>query len=166
MLEKVTIRKAVEFAVKTEELGNLFYTKLARKFADNDELKEIFELLAKDEAIHEKQFRKLLDQTHTKELEAGQEERFEFLRAMSLSEFFMDEEGLYRRTEEITDRKSALLRAFELEKATLQYYQAMKDVLGEDNILDSVIIAEKRHVMKLMEILLTEAKFRGIQDSF
>ncbi|MHC4225652.1 MAG: ferritin family protein, partial [Planctomycetota bacterium] len=49
----MTPRQAIEFAVKTEELGQKFYQQLARKFSDQAELKEMFELLAKDEIMHE-----------------------------------------------------------------------------------------------------------------
>ena len=61
MLEELTVRKAVEFAVKTEEMGGRFYEKFARKFSDDPELKKTFELLARDEKAHENQFLKLLE---------------------------------------------------------------------------------------------------------
>ena len=61
MLEELTVRKAVEFAVKTEELGNIFYTRLAKKFSEDTEISEIFSTLAKDELAHRKQFNELLE---------------------------------------------------------------------------------------------------------
>ena len=45
MTEAMTPRQAIEFAVKTEELGTKFYQQLALKFSDQAELKELFELL-------------------------------------------------------------------------------------------------------------------------
>lgn len=166
MSEEWTVRKATEFAVKTEELGALFYKKMAKKFQDNAEMKEVFDLLARDEELHEQQFRKLLDRTAPDSEFSGSEEGMAVLRVMSMSQFFMGDEGLYGKPEELTDVKSALIRAFELEKATLQYYQAMKDVVGENQTVNSIIKAEKNHLMKLAEYLMTEAKFRGIADSF
>ena len=166
MSEEWTVRKATEFAVKTEELGALFYKKMAKKFADNAEMKEVFELLAKDEEIHEHQFRKLLERTEPDAEVSGKPEHMAILRVMSMSQFFMGDDGLYGKTEDLTDVKSALVRAFELEKATLQYYQAMKDVVGENQILNAIIKAEKNHLMKLAEYLMTEAEFRGIADNF
>ena len=59
MLEELTLRKAVEFAVTTEQLGARFYNKMAKKFADDEGIKNIFTSLAKDELIHEKQFQNL-----------------------------------------------------------------------------------------------------------
>jgi rubrerythrin len=63
MTERMTPRQAIEFAVKTEELDTKFYQQLALKFSDQPELKELFELLAKDEVVHEAQFRRLLEKT-------------------------------------------------------------------------------------------------------
>jgi rubrerythrin len=166
MLEDVTPRKAVEFAVKTEEFGSIFYSKLSRKFGGDAELKEIFELLAKDEKVHEAQFRKLLQQVPADEHVSSQDDRYAYLRAMSMSQFFMGEEGLYKNLDEILDRNMAFVRAFELEKATLQYYQAMQEVLGENDVVSAIIAAEKSHLLKMMHYMLTDAKFRGLSDSF
>lgn len=163
MSEEWTVRKATEFAVRTEQLGAIFYKKMAKKFQDNAEMKEVFELLARDEELHEQQFRKLLERTEPDA--PGEEELLTVLRVMSMSQFFLGDEGLYGKPDELTDVKSALIRAFELEKATLQYYNAMKDVVGDDPTVNAIIKAEKNHLMKLAEYLMTEAKFRGIADT-
>ena len=116
MTDPMTPRQAIEFAVKTEELGTKFYQQLAVKFSGEAELKELFELLAKDEVMHERQFRKLLERTPPDEgVSTGPE--FQYLRAMSLSQFFMGAEGLKKKCKEIKDKDDALGIAFELEKA-------------------------------------------------
>ena len=166
MSEEWTVRKALEFAVKTEELGALFYKKMAKKFDDNTELKEAFELLAKDEEIHERQFKKLLEKTGTDAADSSADVRFSMLRAMSMSQFFMGDRGLYGRTEEIKDPASALVRAFEMEKATLQFYKALEEAYGESDTLKAVIEAEKGHLFKVMRYLTTDAESRGLSDSF
>lgn len=163
MNDAMTPRKAIEFALKTEELGTRFYRQLALKFSDQAELKELFELLAKDEVTHEAQFRKLLEQTPPDEgVSTGPE--FQYLRAMSLSQFFMGEEGLKKKCREIKDKDDALGIAFELEKATLQYYGALREVLGANDTLDAVIEAEKAHLTKVMQYIVTDSKFRGLAD--
>ena len=130
MIDKMTPRKAIEFAVKTEELGVKFYKQLAVRFSDQADLKEMFELLAQDEVVHGNQFRTLLAETPPDEgVSTGPE--FDYLRAMSLSQFFMGDEGLKKKCNEIKNKNAALSLAFELEKATLHYYQAMKEVLGD-----------------------------------
>ena len=160
-----TPRKAVEFAVKTEEMGARFYEKLARKFSDKAELKELFELLAKDEVAHESQFRRLLEETPPDEgVSTGPE--FDYLRAMSLSQFFMGKKGLKKKYKKIKKKSDAMRAVFELEKATLQYYQALREVLGENDTLESIIQAEKAHLMKAMQYVITDARFRGLSDKW
>jgi len=165
MTDVTTPRQAIEFAVKTEELGTKFYQQLALKFSDQPEMKELFELLAKDEVMHEAQFRRLLEKTPPDEgVSTGPE--FQYLRAMSLSQFFLGQEGLKKTSKEIEDKSDALRIAFELEKATLQYYTAMREVLGANDALDSVIEAEKAHLDKVMQYVLTDSKFRGLADKW
>ena len=165
MTDAMTPRQAIEFAVKTEELGTKFYQQLALKFSDHPELKELFELLAKDEVMHEAQFRKLLEKTPPDEgVSTGPE--FQYLRAMSLSQFFMGQDGLKKKCKEIQGEDDALGIAFELEKATLGYYSAMREVLGANDTLDSVIEAEKVHLAKVMQYIVTDSKFRGLADKW
>lgn len=164
MLRDITPRTAIEFAVQTEELGQKFYKKLAGRFDKNTKLKNLFEQLAQDEAAHEQQYRALMEQTPKDEFTASQYERLEYLRVMALSEFFMGEDGLYRKLKEINREQDALMRAVELEKATLQYYEAMRDVLGKNDTVDAVIEAEKDHLKKLMQYMLADAQFKGILD--
>jgi rubrerythrin len=160
MLDELTIRKAVEFAVKTEELGGVFYEKMAKKFAGDPEIGQIFAKLAEDEHVHEEQFSKLLDVVPKDPQVSSQDTRMQVLRAMSMSEFFMGADGLYKNLDEITTREDALRRAFELEKATLSYYQAMRDVIGENSYLEAIIQAERAHVAKVMEFMITGAEVR------
>jgi hypothetical protein len=83
---------------------------------------------------------------------------------MSLSQFFMGEKGLKKKCSEIKDKNDAMSISFELEKATLHYYQAMKEVLGQNDILEAVIKAEKAHLMKVMQYIITDSKFKGLSD--
>jgi rubrerythrin len=167
MLEDVTIRKAVEFAVKTEEMGNVFYTKMSKKFAEKDkEISEIFALLAKDEVAHRNQFKALLERIPEDPNVSNKAEELALLKIMSRSEFFMGEDGIYRHLEKIETRDDALERAVRLEKDTLGYFHALKDVLGNEDVLDAIIKIEKGHLVKLMEYMITGAKMRGLGDNY
>jgi rubrerythrin len=160
VIEELTTRKAVEFAVATEELGVVFYTKLASKFSADDEVRDLFEGFANDEKAHAAQFKKLLDQVPPDPKVSNLQERLIFLKIMARSEFFMGTDGLYRQIDRIGTREDALQRAFQLEKDALGYYQAMRDVLGDDEILMAIIAAERRHVFRIMEHLVTEDRIR------
>ncbi len=41
----------------------------------------------------------------------------------------------------------------------------MEDIIGKNDILTSIIQAEKQHLLKVMEYMLTEAKMRGLADT-
>ena len=167
MLDEPTPKKAIEFAIKTEELGNIFYTRMAKKFNEDKEISEIFSLLAKDEVAHQKQFEQLLEKVPDDlGVSSRREDRLAFLKVMSRSEFFMGTDGLYAKLDEIKTTQDALEKAFRLEKDTLGYYQAMKDVIGESIILDAIIEAEKSHIVKVIEYMITGSKMRGLDDDY
>lgn len=163
MLEQLTLKKAVEFAIKTEELGAMAYAKLARKFSDEKNLEDIFQVLAREEVAHGKAFSAMLSKVPDVEESEG-EERWQYLRAMSISHFFGGKGGLLKAADKIKTREDALIRAIGLEKATLQYYEAMKDILEDSSVIESIIRAEKRHVINLMRALMSEGKLHQISD--
>lgn len=165
MIENVTVAKCLEFAIETERIGARLYDSLARRFSADRELRALLEGLGKDEAEHEQMFRGLRDRLLAR---AGDQEiSFEqqnYLRAMSISEIFSGSKGLRKNVESLETRDDALERALLFEKATLSYYQAVSDVLGAEETLDSLIAIEKSHVVKIMQLMLTGAKFRGLAD--
>ncbi len=163
MLEDLTLRKAVEFAVRTEELGAGFYGRLAKKFKDSKEMKEVFTQLAKDEVVHGQRFAELRDKL-PEESEPVQFEQAQYLRAIALSDIYSGDEGPMKNLAALKTTEDALARAFNLEKTTLLYYEGMKGLLGESEILNAIIEEEKRHVVKVMQYMITGAKMRGLDD--
>ena len=47
-MDDFTLHEALKLAVKTEQIAEKVYTRFAKKFADNKEVAEVFERLAKD----------------------------------------------------------------------------------------------------------------------
>ncbi len=163
MLEQLTLKKAVEFAIKTEEIGAAAYAKLARKFSDEKDIEDIFQVLAREEIAHGKAFTTLLMRVPDVEESEGAES-WQYLRAMSISQFFSGREGLLKSLDKIQTREDALVRAISLEKATLQFYDGMRDLLDDSEIIDSIIRAEKRHIVNLMRVLMSEGKLHQISE--
>ena len=162
MLEEPTVRKSIELAIRTENIGAKFYEELAERFKDEAEIRDIFARLAEDEMTHEKQFSKLLETAPGDEkFGPGQQE---YLKAASISEFFKTD--AFKGIAKIAKPEEAIQRAFRFEKSTLFYYQALKDVIGESKELDAIINAEKLHMTNLMKVILNNAKFRGTLDTF
>jgi rubrerythrin len=150
MLDDLTPRKAIEFAVMTEENGAVFYRKMAKRLADDGEIAEVFEQLARDEEAHKRAFQELLETVPEEFAYKSQKERLAVLRATSMGEFFLGDAGLFKHLDRIKTRTDALHRALLLEKDTLSYYQAMRDVMGPNEIVEAMIQAERLHVAQLM----------------
>jgi rubrerythrin len=164
LIENLTLRKAVELAITTEQIGARFYSSMERKFADDEELRSVFAQLAEDEKTHESQFRGILEQVPEDKPEDRQYELYQFLRATAISGFFRSDS--FKDTDEIKDATEALGRALAFEKDTYQYYRAIRDIIGESRQLDEIIKAEKNHVVTLMRIITSEGRFRGLGDKW
>jgi rubrerythrin len=166
MLEDLTVRKAVEFAITVEELGEKNYQRLAKKFSDDKVLVELFEGLAADENTHRIQFTKLLKDAEKVDEDNMDYERKQVLRAMSISEFFSKKHGPFKDAATFETGADALQAAFGLEKALVGFYIAMRDVLGENTVLEEIINAEKQHAVAVMKLMMSDAKYRSLQDQW
>ncbi len=164
MLEDITITKAIEFAIATEEMGVKAYTELAKRFSEQEEMSAAFSLLAEDEIAHKAQFRAVLGQIPSEEGAMPKDERSTYLRAMAMSEFFQGDKGLMEKLNAAQNLPEALIHVIGFEKATFGYYRAVKDVVGESEALDGIIRSEKAHIMRLMNYILTDEKFKGLAD--
>ena len=161
---EMTLRKALQLAVATENNGIKFYERLAKRFEDNQDVASIFTRLAKDEIAHESEFNKLLDNiTEDKPLDQDPEQ-YDYLRATSISEFFRSD--IFDKIDQITDPTDALIMALNFEKSTKMYYEALALTIGESPELQELINHEKGHVTALMKVILTDAKFRTLADSW
>jgi rubrerythrin len=165
MSEEVTITKAIEFAIATEDMGVRAYSKLAERFSEQEEMSSAFSLLAKDEMAHKAQFQAVLDQIPLDDQGVmTKDERSRYLRAMAMSEFFRGHEGLIGKLDKAQNLGEVLVHVLGFEKVTLGYYQAIKDVLGESEALDSIIGTERSHIMRLMNYISTGEKFQGLAE--
>jgi len=164
MIENVTVRRALEFAVTTERQGAAFYDRLASRYADNAELAELFGVLARDEEVHELQFKALLKKLPEGERGELSADEQTYLRALATAEIFFGNNEALDPGDRVKTREDALHRALDLEKATLLYYGAMRDVLGSNEVLDAVIQTEKTHLVQVMKVLFTGGKMRGLLE--
>ncbi|HET6921648.1 MAG TPA: ferritin family protein [Anaeromyxobacteraceae bacterium] len=166
MIENVTAETCLAFAIEAEEMGAELYRGLARKFAADVELRELFERLGRDEADHAEHVRAMGERLvpRFRDRPASADER-DYLRAMSMSDIFSRPGGLAGDLGGVRDRRDALRLALHLEKATLAYYQAVRDVAGPEEVLDSLIAMERKHVVRVMALLAGETMLRGLADS-
>jgi rubrerythrin len=164
MSEILTIEKAVQFATKVEANGAQFYAGLAQRFAEDKELSELFSSLSDDEKRHEEQFDRLRKMVADKGGRRLSTRQAEYLEAMAMSTFFDPAEGPFLGVHEVTNRDEALAKVFAFEKATLGYYQAMREALGQSEVLDSLIDTEKQHVVAVAKVMIAGSKLRSLSD--
>jgi rubrerythrin len=165
MLDNLTLKKLVEFAITTEDVGAAFYDRMAHKFAGDADIGPVFAQLAKDEVTHKEQFKKLLGSVPASYDDQIDYERAQVLKAVAISEFFSPS-GPLAKADQVADAGQALAHALKLEKATLAYYHAMRDELGDATALTSIIATEKQHLVRLMKVITTGARFRGLKDDW
>lgn len=154
-----TIKDAVQIAVETEQLGEVFYNNLAEKFSNNAQLKEMFDFLAKDEIVHEAQFKALLKSVESNNRELTSVEK-DYLDAVDLRKFFKRLKNIPENAMPI----DVLKVAYALEKEAVLFFSGLKDLVGNSQELDKIIEIEKGHMTKIMKYIITEAEFRGIKD--
>ncbi len=143
-----SIREIVEQAILTEQLGQEFYTKMAQKFQDNNELKKLFELLATHEVKHGKSFSELMQKVKDEEPE-GWEEVTLYLKAIVDSEFFLGKDKCLPSLEHVKTAGEAVEFALCFERETLLYYYTLRESIKEKELIDRIIKEEKSHIVWL-----------------
>ena len=167
MLENLTLKGCIDFAIMTEELGAKNYSRLAEKFGGIEDIVQLFTQLSKDELVHKKQFSELIKQTPPEKSEVQSQETDDYLKAMSHSVFFSQYHGPFKDIETVHNREDALLKALEFEKATIGFYKAVEEVHGGSEQLSQIITAERNHIAALIKALLVEgSEFRSLQDTW
>lgn len=166
MIQNVTAESCVAFAVETEETGAKLYQALARKFAADGDLAELFAEMGRDELRHAEQIRAMGERLapRFRDRPVSAEER-DYLRAMSIPDLASTAAGLAAEVDAVRSREDALKRSLRFEKATLAWYRAVRDLAGPEEVLDSLIAMERKHVVKVMALLVGEAMLKALADS-
>jgi rubrerythrin len=147
-----SVRDAVQLAIATEQTGAKLYARIAAEFSDIGALKGVFDRLHEDERVHEAQFKNLLEVLPPPcGADLADTAVEEYLKATAVSEFFG--QNAFDRMANFTMPEEALQNAFQLEKSTLLFYQALHDVVGPNDVLEEIIKTEKDHVVSLMKLI-------------
>lgn len=167
MIANLTIGRTIDFAIETERVGQEVYQRLATAHAGNADLRDLFRRLAEDEKLHESQlaeFRRNLESTGERELPKDDSD---YLRSISWLEVFHGDRDPIAAADRVESPRDALEMAHNLERSTLLYYGAIRDLLGEDPILQGIIDMEKHHLKQVIKYLMDpEIKMRGVTDQW
>ena len=146
-----SVREVVEQAIQTEKTGNEFYTAMAIKFHENNELKKLFETLAVQEVKHEQVFTELKNRLKD-ETPEGWDEVSLYLKAIVDSEFFLGKDKSLAAIRDVNTSLDAITFALGFERETLLYYYGLRDGLQEKKIIDGIINEEKSHIVWLGDL--------------
>lgn len=147
-MERFSIREVIEQAVQTEVLGYQFYTAVAERFKDNEDLSKLFTTLASKEQRHEMTFRELMGIIGDEGPE-NWEDAEQYLRAIVESEFFLGKGKSLPSIENIKTVEDAVNFALGFEKETLLYFHGLMDVVREKEVVEEIINEERSHIMWL-----------------
>ncbi|MGA2297545.1 MAG: ferritin family protein [FCB group bacterium] len=155
-----SIRNVLEIAIKAEDLGITFYSELAHKFSANNVLRQVIELLAKDEVLHKRQFTDMLNLL--KGDYRASDIDIQFLDDVDISAYFKGMQAV----DTSLKPSEILMKAFEFEKATVLYYLGIRDIIGSSTDLNEIIRIEKAHITQIYKYL-SEIKNGGtISDTW
>lgn len=141
----------LQFAVRMEENGGLFYRKAA-ELSGNSEAKKLFGYLASEEAEHKQTFEKFLSQVTL--YEPTEDYPGEYLAYLHN---YIDGKVFFTADFDMTkgiDVASALDFAIQREMDAILYYTELKAfVNAEDQVaIDKIIDEERKHFAQLSEI--------------
>ena len=146
-----SVREVIEQAIQTEKTGNEFYTAMAKKFHENNELKKLFETLAAQEIKHEQVFSALRNKIKD-EAPEGWDEVALYLKAIVDSEFFLGKDKSLSAVRNVNSSAEAIKFALGFERETLLYYYGLRDMIQEKKVIDEVIKEEKSHIVWLGDL--------------
>jgi rubrerythrin len=146
-----SVREVIEQAIQTEKTGNEFYTAMAKKFHENNELKKLFETLAAQETKHEQVFTALKNKIKD-EAPEGWDEVSLYLKAIVDSEFFLGKDKSLSAVRNVNSSAAAIKFALGFERETLLYYYGLRDMIQEKKVIDEVIKEEKSHIVWLGDL--------------
>ncbi len=145
----------IDMAVKTEETGYEFY-RLAEKNAKSEDLKNLFDYLAKAELKHKEIFLGLkgLIKESPQGLPVDWNELDLYIKAMTDSSFFLGGDKDINLAVKASDDKEAVGFALNFEKDTLLYFYQIRDLVKAANrpVVDKIINEEKEHIRKLIDV--------------
>ena len=146
-------RRAVQLAVRIEEMGSELYRGLATRWESSPNLRGLFASLATDEVAHRERFRALLATAGGSREDPGALLDEECLMAIASTSFFSEESGALGEIARLTTEEQVLDKVFQFEKVTLLYYRGLRDVLGASPTLDAIIAEEKQHTIDVLHAM-------------
>jgi rubrerythrin len=144
----------VEIAKQLEEGAREFYEKLAAR-SEQAGMKDFFEALAKQKAIHSRNVDQVSDFVKGQEESIqGYEEKFHLYLTPSLGSWIFADFAKKMEGVKIEDLKSSLSLLTEFEKEALLFYYGMKEVLPQSarSVVDEMVNQRREDILALQNL--------------
>ncbi|MGA1790307.1 MAG: ferritin-like domain-containing protein [bacterium] len=154
MGKRFSASEITQMGVQIEKNGRDFYTVLA-KSSKKDEVKDVFQFLAKEEERHIKLFSEILSGFEKYEpSDAYPDEYFAYLKSLSDTYIFTKENTGREIAQSVEDDIEAIDLGIGFEKDSILFYMEMKNMVWKEGkkIVDQLIEEERSHLRKLSEI--------------
>jgi rubrerythrin len=146
----------MQVGIKIEENGEKLY-KHARSLADEAKMKDFFGFLAGEEAKHKQVFQEMLSKAEPYEPpETYPGEYFAYLRAYA-DHIVFPADVMEEELDDLDDIYDVVEFALQREIESILYYIEAKSLMpkGQAELLDKMIEEERRHYLKLVDVLKT-----------
>ncbi|MBN2013379.1 ferritin family protein [candidate division KSB1 bacterium] len=147
--------EVIEMGIQIEQKGVDFYSLLSKR-AKQPQLVDLFSWLAEQEKQHiivfeelRKSFEKsLINSPYNWDEVSG------YFQALIDTKVFPDTDDGYMLSDELNDEIGAIQIAISFEKDNILFFQEIRELAdnGNRDIINNLIIQEKSHIMKLLEI--------------
>lgn len=144
----------LQFAVRIEENGEVFYRETAAMVVDED-VKTLFTRLADEEIAHKKTFEKMLSElVDYLPPETYDGEYLSYLQSYIDGKAIFKDHPKIPELAKVRDRDAALDYAIQKEADSIMYYEEVKRFAGRkhESVIDQVIAEERKHFATLVAV--------------
>ena len=151
----ISNEELLKASIQIEREGKVFYSELCN-YIDDPTTKEFLQVMATEEAIHEEQFKKILDEKNDRAYGwENQQNLRELLDNKFKTDIFPSIDKIMDQTSKIKGIEQALDFAIEAEKVSAEFYTLLGDACDEIDIKTQLVQleeAEKEHLDRVKSL--------------
>jgi len=151
-LMNITNQELLDLSIRIEREGLEFYTKLAEYIPD-PEVKEVLELLAREETMHEAQFKKILDLKGDRSFGWKDSDPLRnIITTHHETDIFPKVEEIFEHASQLEGIRKAFDYALEVEKTSAEFYSLLQQTCTDLETKTLILLlekAEREHIIRV-----------------
>lgn len=150
----ITIKEVINTAIENETMGYDFFLHYSEEFQEDQEIHDMFEVLAKEELEHCRRYKKMLKAAITRKMTRIPEYHYQQMKKWSPGYFCV-----YDQDNNLTI-EAAMEGALKFEEKTLQSIKFLNEAFGSVSQLERIIKCEEEHIKKLKTFIQSRKPIR------